>query len=30
MEIGIDDIDFIEDDLSPANVNDTTTQDNND
>lgn len=30
MEIGIDDIDFIEDDLSPTNVNDTTTQDNND
>lgn len=30
MEIGIDDIDFIEDDLGPTNVNDTTTQDNND
>lgn len=29
MEIGIDDIDFIEDDLSPSNVNDTTTQDIN-
>ena len=30
MEIGIDDIDFIEDDLGPTNVNDTTTQDNDD
>lgn len=30
MEIGIDDIDFIEDDLGPTNVDDTTTQDNND
>lgn len=30
MEIGIDDIDFIEDELSPTNVDDTTTQDNDD
>lgn len=30
MEIGIDDIDFIEDDLGPANVSDTTAQDNSD
>lgn len=30
MEIGIDDIDFIEDDLEQDNVNDPTTQDNSD
>ena len=30
MGIGTDDIDFIDDDLGQNDVNDTTTQDNND
>lgn len=30
MDIGNDDIDFIEDDLGPVNGDDTTTQDNDD